>query len=328
MGLYGKPPPARPGIAELRRQIAGHEGAILAALGIDPSPAGSTTHRRCPMPDHEDVHPSWRWGGSSWYCSCTPQGSIFDLVMRMQGCNYIEAVKYCAEVTGILEATRSRPNLPKSAPAIVTAQHRPFAGSQAEQLWKASRPLSGVAVKYLEARGCATPPADGDLRFLPLCYHPFDKAEYPALVALVTDAVTGEPMSVHRTFLAADGAGKAPVDQPRLMVKGLPIAGGVVRLWPSEAVSSRLTIAEGIETALTAALAITPAWACLNKNNLATFPLLEGIEDLLIVADHDEDGGGQRAAETTGRRWADEGREVRVWTSERAGADLNDEVTA
>ena len=35
----------------------------------------------------------------------------------------------------------------------------------------------------------------------------------------------------------------------------------------------------------------------------------------------------EAAAEAAGRRWANAGREVKIWQSEREGADLNDEVT-
>jgi phage/plasmid primase-like uncharacterized protein len=245
--------------------------------------------------------------------------------MAMQGCDYIEAVKYCAEVLGLSDRTADRPNLPKILAPQAAAPSIAFAGSRAEELWRASMPLRGTqGERYLDARGCAIPPADGDLRFIAECYHPFEKRNYPALIALITHAVTGAPLSVHRTYL--DGNGKAAIDKPKLVMKGHPIASGVVRLWPNESVSTRLTIAEGIETALTAALAISPAWACINSANLQSFPMLAGIESLLIVADHDD--AGQRAAEAAGRRWADEGRDVRVWTSEREGADLNDEVTA
>src|SRR5689334_12970621 len=91
-------------------------------------------------------------------------------------------------------------------------------------------------------------------RYHPEVYHPDEGRPFPALVALVTDAVTGEPMTVHKTYLAPDGSGKAAVAKPRLLCKGGAKAGGVVRLWPDEAVTTGLLVAEGIETALSAAL--------------------------------------------------------------------------
>ena len=40
------------------------------------------------------------------------------------------------------------------------------------KLWRDCRPLDGFAIEYLAARGCAIPPADGDLRCHPLCAIP------------------------------------------------------------------------------------------------------------------------------------------------------------
>ena len=96
-------------------------------------------------------------------------------------------------------------------------------------------------------------------------------------------------MTVHRTWIRPDGT-KAPVDKPRLLWPGLPKLGGVVRLWPDDEVTLGLCVAEGIETALTAARGFGLAWACLDAGNLAALPVLDGIEALTIVADHDPAG--------------------------------------
>ena len=38
------------------------------------------------------------------------------------------------------------------------------------------------------------------------------------MVALVTHGATGTPIAIHRTFLARDGGGKAPVDPQKMML--------------------------------------------------------------------------------------------------------------
>ena len=48
------------------------------------------------------------------------------------------------------------------------------------------------------------------------------------MVALVTTGVDGTALAVHRTFLARDGGGKAPVDPQKMMLG--PCRGGAVRL--------------------------------------------------------------------------------------------------
>jgi phage/plasmid primase-like uncharacterized protein len=144
----------------------------------------------------------------------------------------------------------------------------------------------------------------------------------PALVALISDTLTGEPLSLHRTWIKPDGS-KAAVDPPRLLLKGHPISGGVIRLWPDEAVTTGLGIAEGIETALSLAHGFSPVWSCIDAGHLARFPLLNGISELIIAADNDQ--AGRKAAEECAQRWADRAT-VRVISAENDGCDLNDEV--
>ena len=187
-------------------------------------------------------------------------------------------------------------------------------------LWQTLAPICGTAQEYLLARGCALPPADGDLRCTESLRHPSGHVG-PALVALVTDTVTGEPLTLHRTWIKADGT-KADVDPPRLLLGKHRKDGGVIRLWPNEAVTVGLGVAEGIETALTLAVAFTPVWSMIDASNMAKLPVLAGIESLLIAADNDPTG--LRAAEQCGQRWCLAGREVRIAKSPVPGEDLND----
>jgi putative DNA primase/helicase len=222
--------------------------------------------------------------------------------------------------------TRSRPAPPRAAPPAVCTG----ALEAALALWRTTRPTGSdtPAAGYLTARGCALPHREGDLRYLPDHRHP-GGWRGARLVALVTDAVTGEPMTLHRTWVQPDG-NKAPVDKPRLLWPGLPKAGGVVRLWPDEAVAFGLCVAEGIETALTAAQGFGHAWACVDAGNLAVLPVLDGIEALTIVADHDVTNArtgirpGSAAADQCAQRWLTAGVETRIWMAPSEGADMND----
>ena len=162
------------------------------------------------------------------------------------------------------------------------------------------------------------PPRDAHIRYGEL-RHPLRHVG-PCLVALVTDAVTREPMTLHRTWIRGDGR-KSDVDPPRLLLGKHRKAGGVIRLWSDDAVTTGLAIAEGIETALAVATAYTPVWSCIDAGNLAAFPVLEGIESLLIVADHDD--AGMRAANACADRWHSAGREVRIAVPPK-GMDAND----
>lgn len=172
--------------------------------------------------------------------------------------------------------------------------------------WQSLGPVQDVGRAYLEARACALPPTDGDLRFDPVARHPSGYTG-PCLVALVTDALSASPISLHRTWVNADGT-KADVDPPRMLLGGHRKAGGVIRLWPDEAVTHGLAVAEGIETALSLARVIQPVWALIDAGNLAKLPLLPAIDALTIAVDADV--AGERAAESCGERWALADREV------------------
>jgi len=189
-------------------------------------------------------------------------------------------------------------------------------------LWSASKPLSGVALAYLNERHCRFPPADGDIRYHASLKHPSGYVG-PALVALITDVVTGEPISLHRTWIRADGR-KADVDPPRLLLGGHRKQGGVIRLWPEEAVTVGLGIAEGIETALSLAWAYVPVWACIDAGNMKVFPRLPGIESLVIGADNDSTGAD--AAYACAQRWAAD--DVEVYMTRQEQNDLNDTLKA
>jgi phage/plasmid primase-like uncharacterized protein len=146
----------------------------------------------------------------------------------------------------------------------------------------------------------------------------------PAIVAIVTDIITGERINLHRTWLKPDGSGKAEVERPRLLLKGHRAYGGVIRLFPDEEITTGLALAEGLETALTAAHGFTPVWAAIDAGNLAAFPVLPGIEGLTVIADRDE--AGLKAAGECARRWLSARVEVRAWRSPVKGQDINDYV--
>lgn len=191
------------------------------------------------------------------------------------------------------------------------------------QIWRSTLPLQDVGRAYLESRCCVVPPADGHLRYHPSLLHPPSQQRGPALVALITNVLTGEPMSLHRTWIRADGS-KVGWPRSRMLLAGHSTLRGVIRLWPDEEVTVGLGIAEGIETALSLAHAMTPVWACIDAGHLAQMPVLGGIESLMVAADHDETGVGLKAARTCAERWAAAGRRAYIAIPSSAGQDLND----
>jgi hypothetical protein len=190
--------------------------------------------------------------------------------------------------------------------------------AKAETIWRRTQSLRDTLGKiYLLHRGCALPPRDSHLRYLPP-----DDTHPPTLCAAVSDVRTGRPISLHFTRLAADGRGKAGTDRDKQLLAGHRKRGGCIRLWPDEAVTRSLALAEGIESALAAAHVFTPVWATVDASNMAAFPVLPGIESLTIFADHDD--AGLAAARECGVRWRDAGCDVRVRVPRQPGRDVAD----
>ena len=185
-------------------------------------------------------------------------------------------------------------------------------------LWASCMPLSGVAVQYLKARHCVVP-AYGDLKWDPALKHPSGYVG-PALVALITDVETNEPLSLHQTWITATG--KADVKPARRLLGNHSIVGGCIRLTPNDEVVAILGIAEGIETALSLAWAPLPVWATIDAGHMSKFPVLDGIRTLVIA--QDQDPAGIAAAMTCAARWVAAGREV--FATRQAANDLNDVV--
>jgi putative DNA primase/helicase len=104
---------------------------------------------------------------------------------------------------------------------------------------------------------------------------------------------------------------------------------GTVKLWPMA--GPQLVIGEGIETVLAAATRIPyrdaplqPAWSVLFAGALERFPVLQDVERLIILVDHDRTG--INAAASCANRWQRTNRTVVRLTPKRPGADFNDLV--
>lgn len=188
---------------------------------------------------------------------------------------------------GIAPGTLSPPDLAKLAQR--EAEQRAQAAkraTQAQGLWQDAKPITGtVAEAYLRARGirCDLPPT---LRFHPEAWHGATAKRLPALVARVDG---GDGFAVHRTYLRADGAGKAAVDPAKAMLGA--VGGGAVRLANGP---GPLVVAEGIETALSLACGLlrTPAtiWAALSTSGIRGLRLPSQPGRLTIAPDGDDPG--------------------------------------
>ena len=191
--------------------------------------------------------------------------------------------------------------------------------AQALRLWREAVPIAGtVAETYLRSRAitCDLPLT---LRFAPTCWHPTAK-RFPALVALVEGA---DAFAAHRTFLRADGLGKADVEPAKAMLGGTQ--GGAVRLAEGP---GPLVVAEGIETALSLASGLLrgPAtiWAALSTSGLRGLRLPAQAGRLTIATDGDD--AGRAAGRALAERAVSLGWAVSI-LDPGDGADFNDVLT-
>jgi putative DNA primase/helicase len=92
--------------------------------------------------------------------------------------------------------------------------------------------------------------------------------------------------------------------------------------------NSELVIGEGIESTLSAMQLFGRAgWSAVFAGGLKTLELPSGVRRILIAADNDASGTGQRNALAAYDRWASEGRLARIKTPPVAGTDFNDVLT-
>jgi putative DNA primase/helicase len=229
---------------------------------------------------------------------------------------------YAAELVGWTPGkppVRSNSPVPSARPAADRTQD---VAREIGFILSRAEPITGSPVgTYLASRGLAVPETP-DLLSHPDVTYWDTKTGHPAMVAIVRD-VGGERTAIHRTYLRADGSGKADVPKPRMMLG--PVAGGTVRLGESGD-GGVIGIAEGIETALSAMQACPhlPAWATLSAPNLEQVVLPEAVRRVVILADHDPSGAGLRAAHRAARRFHGEGRRVWIAMPPSEDDDFND----
>jgi hypothetical protein len=281
----------------------------------------------------------WRWGrkGSLAVHVAGPKqgrffdneagvhGDLLDLFQHKRGGTLQDAMTWgrgrlCEASVPWTPPATARP----SRPPPVAVEATPDADLEkrsaiAQRLWREARPVAGSPVEtYLHGRGLELP-TDAPLRFHPAC--PRSAERLPAMVALMTDPVTGAPSGgVHRTFLTPDGRNKAP-GQAKMMLG----PGGVIRLVPDESVMLGLGLTEGIETALATMQRYgwRPVWAAGSASGIRSFPVLAGVETLTVFADADDGGTCLEAARSCLERWAAAGREGEIRPS-LPGTDFAD----
>jgi Toprim domain len=221
-------------------------------------------------------------------------GDLLDVIR--ESCGFTDFRDVADEARRFLSLPRAES---RRSPKLVRTPVPAGSPEAAQRLFAMSQPIRRTLVEtYLCNRGIKAVHDAGALRFHPRCYHrPDDNSPtetWPAMIAAVTD-LSGATTGAHRTWLAPDGFGKAPVDTPRRAMGGL--LGHAVRFGVADDV---LAVGEGIETMLSlrCALPAMPMAAALSANHLAALLLPPALRRLYIARDADAAGDTALAALT------------------------------
>ena len=294
----------------------------LAAAGIDIKIRGRGEYRTaCP----ECARSKVRRGDDALAVKVDDRGAVWSCFR----CGWSGAANHDRSATGATPRPAPRPT-PEPEP------DRRVLSGRWRTLWETAQPVtadSPVGV-YLASRCCALPGAHA-VRWLPElpwqaprhlreqdggCAE--DGSTWPCMMSMVTDILTGAEINLHRSWVRHDGSGKADVPLPRLMLPNHRKKGGVVALTPVGEISDRLVVGEGIETVLSGG--IRPVWALIDGGNLGGLPVLDGVQALMVLVDHD--AAGLKAWRKVAARWCAAGRDVRRVLSPTQGSDFNDWV--
>ncbi|MCZ6859211.1 MAG: toprim domain-containing protein [Alphaproteobacteria bacterium] len=313
----------------IKDAVLGHETDILEALGV-PWQKGRP-HVRCPYPDHTDEHPSWRWNSQKRQacCTCAPAHSIFDVLMKIEGCDFDNAKMRAAKILGrddlILDAAASRSRQFFDAKSLMC----PPADTRDDSLpaqYLAHRlqiDVSGVSLPKTPVVGWSS-----------LAYYdpPPSGKEGPVLVGswpcAVFRTVRGERVRhAHRIYLASDGSGKAELGtrpdgvqrNPKKSAKasGKENTAGCAVVWGNPGQAPHIILCEGIETGAAIALAYkeqieaktTAVAAAISAAGVEAFRPWPATKHVTVAADRDEDkppnSAGFKRGEQAAHRFAE-----------------------
>jgi hypothetical protein len=258
--------------------------------------------------------------GNNWRCAC-PRDCGYSLSLSegedgrllafcFGGCEFNEVMPALVE-NGLLDDDDGD-DLHVSRRVIVCQRDDAERIAHARQIYDSGAWDGRIAV-YLHSRwiGLTSP----ILKFQEQAPHRLG-ARLPAILAPVVN-VTGEQIGVHLTYLRRDGGGKATLPKEHQRECRGVIHGGAIRLMPFDT-KVELVISEGLETGLAAAqIFALPCWSAVYAGGLRSLALPPDVRRIIIAADNDVSGVGQRNALAAHDRWAAEGRSVRIVPARR-----------
>lgn len=342
------------GIADVKALLTARVDALVAHCA--PGGRRENGYWIARNPTRDDRHAGSFWvilqrpgmTPGAWRDEATGErGDVIDLICYTQRLDRKGALAWAKDwlnykalpATAIAQARKTQEETNRRADEIAA---RKLAENQASagRLYRQSKlaPFRGsTADLYLASRGIdlgLLSRVPGSLGALPRMRHTETDTMWPVMVAGM-QAPDGRMLAVHRTFLAIDGSGKAPVEPARKIwpsFKGLAI-----RLWRGASdmaimdalkhgVVDTLALVEGVEDGLSVALARPDLriWAAGSLGNLREIEIPPNCSTVVVCADND--WGKPQAEKQLGealRAIARQGVTVKVARSP-IGKDMND----
>lgn len=302
----------------LRDRAQGRWRGIMAQFSVDKLFL-TGKHGPCPCcGGHDRFRFDDKDGRGTFICSQCGAGDGFKLLMLIKGWDFKRVAEEIEGIVGSVEPEHEK-RQNRSEKDLRAAMNALWAnGSLIGPDDTVSRYLKGRAIRLAEY--------PSSLRYVERCRYQGEPADWhPAMIAKVT-APDGIPTTIHRTYLDWSGK-KIAHAEPRKMMPGVIAKGSAVRLAP---VAKTLGIAEGIETALSASIIWgVGCWSALNTTLLMQWQPPEGVEEVIVFADGDENYAGHAAAYALAHRLiAKHHLKARVEVPADAGMDWNDVLVA
>lgn len=298
-------------------------------------------------PAHKDDHPSL------WFSDTqTPKNPLGKLRFQCKkGCDYREIRSALGIIGGAELTPEQRAKRINAEPVVEDTLGLMVRKRKIKRLWDKSIPIvEGSPVwNYLRNIRKVLKPSTqipAVMREIPdLGYYESQNDDFvcvgrfPAIITRLDD-INGNMVTIHRTYLALDGSGKAPVEKAKKLMQS-PVDGctdgAAIKLFRpvsfvesiSDLESKRviLGLSEGIESALAAyTLTGIPTWAAWSASGLVKVDLPPEVTDLILFGDNDP--AGRKAINDLLERLKEESPTIRVVIKlpQTPGADWADEI--
>ncbi|MBY0292973.1 MAG: toprim domain-containing protein, partial [Alphaproteobacteria bacterium] len=329
--------------AVLIENMASFADDVLSSLGEKHNQAASTAVERR-YGNNGKIAVNLRTGAWLDWRDTSIAGGPFEMLTKLKGFSFKEAVEYGASWAGIIPERgdlKSLKRLPQKYSSQESEQKKLQKEAEeskvkierAKTLWEKGQPIQGtLAERYLKEHRKIEEVPPEDLRFLPRFRDPTSGKSYSGLMAAARSP-TGEVTAVQITCLDPQTGAKADLSVAK---RSFGVLKGSAVTLQEEKSSNVLFVAEGVETALSlkeaglkgtikATLGLSNI-KCLNPENL-----LNGNPNtqIIVCADHDTpDSPATRSLQKAVLDLQSKGFSVTVVKPDKLNEDFNDVLKA